>query len=72
MYTKHISLIKDPDDPFAMDTNAFFVDKKRVWSGTVTLFNKFGIRIKTLIKSTPVALDRQNVCRVFVLRERLS
>lgn len=72
IYTKHISLIKDPADPFAMDTNAFFVDKKRVWSGTVTLLNKFGIRIKTLIKSTPVAVDRQNVCRVFVLRERLG
>ncbi|NMB77520.1 MAG: response regulator [Methanomicrobiales archaeon] len=72
LYTKHISLIKDPADPFAMDTNAFFVDKKRVWSGSSTLLNKFGIRIKTLIKSTPVALDRQNVCRVFVLRERIG
>lgn len=72
IYTKHISVIKDPADPFAMDTNAFFVDKNRVWSGTVTLLNKFGIRIKTLIKSTPVAVDRQNVCRVFVLRERLG
>jgi two-component system, response regulator PdtaR len=69
---KHISLIKDPEDPFAMDTNAFFVDKKKVWSGNVTVVNKFGIRIKTLLKSTPVALDRQNVCRVFVLRERLA
>lgn len=68
---KHISLLKDPEDPFAMDTNAFFVDKKKVWTGNVTLLNKFGIRIKTLLKSTPVALDRQNVCRVFVLRERL-
>ncbi|MCK9579296.1 MAG: response regulator [Methanoregula sp.] len=72
VYTKHISLIKDPADPFVMDTNAFFVDKKRVWSGNVTLLNKFGIRIKTLLKSTPVALDRQNICRVFVLRERLG
>jgi PAS domain S-box-containing protein len=70
--TKHISSLKDPGDPFAMDTNAFFVDKKRVWSGTVTLVNRFGVRIKTLIKSTPVALERQNVCRVFVLRERLG
>jgi two-component system, response regulator PdtaR len=68
---KHISIIKDPEDPFAMDTNAFFVDKKKVWSGNVTVVNKFGIRIKTLLKSTPVALDRHNVCRVFVLRERV-
>jgi two-component system, response regulator PdtaR len=69
---KHISVLKDPEDPFALDTNAFFVDKKRVWSGSVMLVNKFGIRIKTLVKSTPVALDRQNVCRVFVFRERLG
>lgn len=69
---KHISTLKDPEDPFVMDTNAFFVDKKRVWSGSVMLANKFGIRIKTLIKSTPVALDRQNICRVFVLREKLG
>lgn len=69
---KHISILKDPEDPFAMDTNAFFVDKKRVWSGSVSLKNKFGLRIKTLVKSTPVALERQNVCRVFVFRERLG
>jgi two-component system, response regulator PdtaR len=69
---KHISGIKDPEDLFALDTNAFFVDKKRVWSGSITLVNKFGIRIRTLLKSTPVALDRHNVCRVFVLRERLG
>jgi len=72
IHGKHISILKDPADPFAMDTNAFFVDKKRVWSGNVTLMNKFGIHVKTLLKSTPVAIDRQNVCRVFVLRERLN
>jgi PAS domain-containing protein len=69
---KHISLLKEPSDPFVMDTNAFFVDKKRVWSGNITLMNRFGLSIRTLLKSTPVALDRQNVCRVFVLRERLG
>jgi len=69
---KHISLIKDPSDQFALDTSAFFADKKTVWSGTITVLNKFGIRIKMLLKSTPVALDRHNVCRVFVLRERFD
>ncbi len=69
---KHLSFIKDPEDPFALDANAFFVDMKRVWEGRVTLVTKFGIRIKTLLKSTTVALDRFNVCRVFVLRERLG
>jgi len=72
VFGKHISTIKDPADPFALDTNSFFNDKKQVWTGSVTVVNKFGIRIKTLLKSTPVALDRQNVCRVFVFRERLG
>lgn len=69
---KPISHIKDSDDPFAMDTNAFFVDKKRVWTGNVTLTTKFGIRLKVLLKSTPVAIDGQNACRVFVFRERIG
>jgi two-component system, response regulator PdtaR len=69
---KHISLVKDPDDLFAMDINAFFVDKKKVWTGRVTLVNKFGLRIRTLLKSTPVSLGQLNVCRVFVLREQLG
>ncbi|MFA4861569.1 response regulator [Methanoregula sp.] len=69
---KHISAIKDPADPFALDTNSFLNDKKQVWSGSVTVVNKFGIRIKALLKSTPVAFERQNVCRVFVFRERLG
>jgi PAS domain S-box-containing protein len=69
---KHINFIKDPEDPFVMDTNAFFIDKKRVWEGSVTLVTKFGIRIKTLLKSTSIELDRFNVYRVFVLRERLG
>lgn len=68
----HISTLKNPDDLFAMDSNRFFVDKKSVWSGTVTLKNKFGITIRTLLKSTPVSLgERQSACRVFVFREPL-
>jgi two-component system, response regulator PdtaR len=72
MNGQHISRIKDPADPLVLDTNAFFVDKKKVWTGSVTLVNKFGIQIKTLLKSTPVSLGQQNICRVFVLRERLG
>jgi two-component system, response regulator PdtaR len=69
---KHISSIQDPGDPFVMDANAFFIDRKRVWEGSVTLVTKFGIRIKTLLKSTSVELDRFKIYRVFVLRERLG
>lgn len=69
---KHISKIQDPADHFAMDQNAFFVDKKRVWNGNFTVVNKFGLKIKTLLKSSPVIQDDQTLSRVFVLREKLS
>lgn len=69
---KHISKLQDPADHFAMDQNAFFVDKKRVWNGTFTAVNKFGLKIKTLLKSSPVIQDDQTLSRVFVLREKLN
>lgn len=69
---KHISKLQDPADHFAMDQNAFFVDKKRVWNGNFTAVNKFGLKIKTLLKSSPVIQEDQTLSRVFVLRERLS
>jgi len=69
---KHISMLQDPSDHFAIDQNAFFVDKKRVWNGNFTAVNKFRLKIKTLLKSSPVIHDHQTTSRVFVLRERLS
>ena len=68
----HISKLQDPSDHFAIDQNAFFVDKKRVWNGTFTAVNKFGLKIKTLLKSSPVIEGEQTLSRVFVLREKLS
>ncbi|MCK9580705.1 MAG: response regulator [Methanoregula sp.] len=68
----HISKLQDPTDHFAIDQNAFFVDKKRVWNGTFTAVNKFGLKIKTLLKSSPVIQGEQTLSRVFVLREKLS
>lgn len=68
----HISKLQDPADHFAIDQNAFFVDKKRVWNGTFTAVNKFGLKIKTLLKSSPVIQNDQTLSRVFVLREKLS
>ncbi len=68
----HISKLQDPADHFAMDQNAFFVDKKRVWNGTFTVVNKFGLKIKTLLKSSPVIQGDQTISRVFVLREKLT
>jgi two-component system, response regulator PdtaR len=69
---KHISTLQDPADHFAMDQNAFFVDKKRVWNGNFTAVNKFGLKIRTLLKSSPVMQDDQTLSRVFVLREKLG
>jgi PAS domain S-box-containing protein len=69
---RHISKLQDPSDHFAIDQNAFFVDKKRVWNGNFTAVNKFGLKIKTLLKSSPVIKDDQTLSRVFVLREKLS
>jgi PAS domain-containing protein len=70
--SKHISMLKDPRDPFPMDGNAFFVDKKTVWNGNSTFVTKHQLKLKTLLKSTPVIRDNITVCRVFVLRERLT
>jgi PAS domain S-box-containing protein len=67
---QHIRILQDPADPFAMDTDAFYVDKKKVWNGSFTGLNKHKMRIKTLLKSSPVVYEDQPVCRVFVLRER--
>jgi PAS domain S-box-containing protein len=69
--SKHISVLKDPNDPFPMDRNAFFVEKKAVWDGSSTFVTKHHLKLKTLLKSTPVIRDNITICRVFVLRERL-
>jgi len=67
---QHIRMLQDPADPFAMDADAFYIDKKKVWNGSFTGVNKYKMRIKTLLKSSPVVYEDQSVCRVFVLRER--
>jgi PAS domain S-box-containing protein len=68
---KHISMLQDPSDHLAIDQNAFYGDRKRVWNGNFTAVNKFGLKIKTLLKSSPVIKDDQALSRVFVLREKV-
>ena len=70
--SKHISMLKDPQDTFPMDQNAFFVDKKGIWNGSSTFVTRHQLKLKTLLKSTPVIRDNLTICRVFVLRERLA
>jgi PAS domain S-box-containing protein len=67
---QHISMLQDPADPLAMDSDAFYVDKKKVWTGNFTGVNKYKMRIKMMLKSSPVIYEDQTVCRIFVLRER--
>ncbi|HXW98362.1 MAG TPA: PAS domain-containing protein, partial [Methanomicrobiales archaeon] len=72
MKGKHISMLKDPQDTFPMDQNAFFVDRKGIWNGSSSFVTKHQLKLKTLLKSTPVIRDNVTICRVFVLRERLT
>jgi PAS domain S-box-containing protein len=69
---KPMGMLKDPQDTFALDGNAFMVDKKTVWNGTSTFVNRHQLKLKTLLKSTPVIRDNVTICRVFVLREKLA
>ncbi|MDD1664715.1 MAG: response regulator [Methanomicrobiales archaeon] len=69
---KQIGMLKDPQDTFPIDSNAFFVDKKTVWNGSLTVVTKHQLKLKTLLKSTPVIRNNITICRVFVLRERLA
>ena len=69
---KEIGTLKDPQDTFPLDGNAFFVDKKTVWNGSITLVTKHQLKLRTLLKSTPVIRDNVTICRVFVLREKIA
>ena len=68
---KHIGELQNPGDPYAIDKNAFFARKTDAWSGNITLKNKYGLKIKASLRSTPVMKDNRLICRTFVLREQL-
>jgi len=68
---RHISDIQNPGDPYALDKNAFFSKSKDAWSGNLTVKNKYNLKIRTSLRSTPVIMDNRLICRVFVLREQL-
>jgi two-component system, response regulator PdtaR len=65
-----ISMLKDPSDPFAIDADAFWIDERKVWNGNFTGMNKYRVKIRTSLKSSPVVFEEAVVCRIFVLRER--
>lgn len=68
---KHIGELQNPGDPYAIDKNAFIARSKDAWAGNITLKNKYGLKIKASLRSTPVMKDNRLLCRTFVLREQL-
>jgi PAS domain S-box-containing protein len=66
---KHIGDLQNPGDPYAVDKNAFISRSKDAWTGKVTLKSKYGLKIKTSLRSSPVIKDNRLICRTFVLRE---
>ena len=68
---KHIGELQNPGDPYAIDKNAFIARSKDAWSGNITLRNKYGLKIKTSLRSSPVLKENRLICRTFVLREQL-
>ena len=68
---RHISELQNPGDPFAIDKNAFIARSKDAWSGNITLNNKFGLKIRASIRSSPVVEGNRLICRTFVFREQL-
>lgn len=68
---RHISELQNPGDPFAIDKNAFIARSKDAWSGNITLKNKFGLKIRASIRSSPVVEGNRLICRTFVFREQL-
>jgi PAS domain S-box-containing protein len=69
---KHISTLQDPKDPFAIDMNRFIIDKTKVWNGNFVALNKYNLRIRMMLKSSPVIHEDNTMSRVFVLRERMG
>ncbi|WAC05151.1 MAG: PAS domain S-box protein [Methanoregula sp.] len=65
----HISEFKVPGTGFAIDKGAFLSDPYRVWVGKLVLKNKYGVKIPTSLKSTPVMKRKVPISRTFVLRE---
>jgi PAS domain S-box-containing protein len=69
--TKHISDLQYPGDLFAIDKNAFMAKSKTIWNGNLALKNKYGLKIRTSLRSNPVIQENRLICRIFVLRELL-
>jgi PAS domain S-box-containing protein len=67
---RHISEFKAPESKYAIDREAFVSDSKSVWSGNMIFKNKYGLKINTSLKSSPVGNVNSIICRVFVFREQ--
>jgi PAS domain S-box-containing protein len=68
---KDIGEFQYPGDAFVLGPTGFLDDKKGIWTGMLSLKNRYGLRIRTSLKSTPVIREDNIVGRIFVLREIL-
>jgi PAS domain S-box-containing protein len=68
---RHIGELQNPGDHYAIDKNAFIARSKDAWSGNITLKNKYGLKIRASLRSSPVMQENRLICRTFVLREQL-
>jgi PAS domain S-box-containing protein len=68
---RHISEFKDPESQFELRKEVFIDDPKRIWTGNLSLINKYGLKIRTSLKSTPIMKNNYLISRAFVLRVQL-
>lgn len=71
MKGRHISEFRDPGSPFELRKEDFIDDPKGTWTGNLDLVNRYGMIVRTSLKSTPILDDLRSLCRVFVLRVQI-
>lgn len=65
---RHISEFKDPESKFEIKKEIFIDDPKGIWTGNLGLMNKYGLIIRTSMKSTPIIKENRMISRACVLR----
>ncbi len=66
---RHISELADPENLFPLRVDVFMDGVEKTWRGTLIIRNRYGVTIRTNMKSTPVSNGDRVTHRVFVLRE---
>ncbi|MDP2846368.1 MAG: response regulator [Candidatus Methanoperedens sp.] len=66
---KHVSIIKHPESPLALDKESLLQETGHEWKGNLTGVSKHGIRLNMSIKCSPIIKGNRKINLVFVLRE---